>query len=271
MDYLSIVACFKNEAPYLREWLEFHRLVGVERFYLYDNASSDNPDTVLQPYIDKGIVKAFWTDMQLCQFACYFNALRVFEQQTRWIAFIDLDEFLFCPNGQDIRELLRDYEQFPVLGAGWVIFGSSGHKRKPEGLTIENYIRCAERGFEAHIHIKSIVNPNQVYCPAANPHDFIVSNRTHPPIDENRVPLHGPFRGPNAAWTIDRIRLNHYFTRSWEEWCTHKRPRGKADIPSDALYYIRPESDFSRHDRNEIEDTTILRYLPELKRRLRIS
>jgi hypothetical protein len=35
--YLSICAIFRHEAPYLREWIEFHKLIGAERFFLYDN------------------------------------------------------------------------------------------------------------------------------------------------------------------------------------------------------------------------------------------
>lgn len=37
LAYLPICAIFKEEAPYLPEWIEFHRLMGVERFFLYDN------------------------------------------------------------------------------------------------------------------------------------------------------------------------------------------------------------------------------------------
>jgi hypothetical protein len=181
MIYLSIVACFKNETPYLREWIEFHRLVGVERFYLYNNASSDNPNQVLEPYVRDGIVKLFWTDMETCQLACYFNALWAFAHQTRWMAFIDVDEYLFCPNGQDLKEFLQEYEAFPAVGAGWVIFGSSGHKRKPDGLTIESYTRCAPRAFELHKHIKSIVDPQKMHCPASNPHSFILRRLPTPP------------------------------------------------------------------------------------------
>jgi len=28
---LAIAAIFKDEAPYLKEWIEYHKLVGVER------------------------------------------------------------------------------------------------------------------------------------------------------------------------------------------------------------------------------------------------
>lgn len=40
----------KNEKPYLKEWLEYHLLQGVEHFYLCDNGSTDGTDAYLEPY-----------------------------------------------------------------------------------------------------------------------------------------------------------------------------------------------------------------------------
>ena len=51
-QYLSLCAIVKNEAPYLPEWIEFYKLVGVEKFYIYDNDSTDNTKEVLKPYIE---------------------------------------------------------------------------------------------------------------------------------------------------------------------------------------------------------------------------
>ena len=48
---LSIAAIMKNEKPYLKEWLEYHQLIGVEHFYLCDNDSNDGTEEYLQPYI----------------------------------------------------------------------------------------------------------------------------------------------------------------------------------------------------------------------------
>ena len=39
---LGIVAIFRNEAKNLREWIEYHRLAGVEHFWLYNHGSTDN-------------------------------------------------------------------------------------------------------------------------------------------------------------------------------------------------------------------------------------
>src|SRR5919198_6692821 len=55
--YLSACTLYKDHAEYLREWIEFHRLVGVERFFLYDNESTDDHEEVLAPYVERGIVE----------------------------------------------------------------------------------------------------------------------------------------------------------------------------------------------------------------------
>ena len=38
---IAVCAIFKDEAPYLLEWLAFHKMIGVDLFFLYDNDSSD--------------------------------------------------------------------------------------------------------------------------------------------------------------------------------------------------------------------------------------
>ena len=50
---LAIVAIFKDEGKYLKEWLDYHLLAGVDHFYLYNNDSSDDYAEVLAPYVEK--------------------------------------------------------------------------------------------------------------------------------------------------------------------------------------------------------------------------
>ena len=54
--YLALCAIVRDEGPYLAEWIAFHRLVGVERFHLYDNGSTDETMAVLAPLIADGVV-----------------------------------------------------------------------------------------------------------------------------------------------------------------------------------------------------------------------
>lgn len=55
--YLAICAISKDEGPYLKEWVEWHLKQGVEKFYIYDNESTDCTKEILAPYIDNGIVE----------------------------------------------------------------------------------------------------------------------------------------------------------------------------------------------------------------------
>jgi hypothetical protein len=55
-SYLSVLACLRNEGPYLTEWIEYHLLVGVDHFWLMDNNSTDHPEVILSSYIALGIV-----------------------------------------------------------------------------------------------------------------------------------------------------------------------------------------------------------------------
>lgn len=55
-DNLSFVAIVKNEGPYIKEWIEYHKMVGVDRFYIYDNESTDNLEGILSDYIKSGEV-----------------------------------------------------------------------------------------------------------------------------------------------------------------------------------------------------------------------
>ena len=39
---LMIISKVKNEAGNIQEWIEYHKLVGVEKFIIFDNESTDN-------------------------------------------------------------------------------------------------------------------------------------------------------------------------------------------------------------------------------------
>jgi len=39
---LAVCALVQNEAPYIAEWIAYHRLIGFEHFFIYDNHSNDD-------------------------------------------------------------------------------------------------------------------------------------------------------------------------------------------------------------------------------------
>jgi hypothetical protein len=256
-SYLSVCAIYRDEASYLREWIEFHRLVGVERFFLYDNRSVDDHLDVLRPYIEEGIVVLHDWPMPQGQLPAYEHCVSEHGGESRWIAFIDLDEFLFSPTGRPLPEVLVEYERWPAVGANWAVFGPSGHVRRPPGLVIENYVERLD--VAANKTIKSIVDPSRV-TRFLGVHRFGYDRLGT--VDENHYPIFG---GQTKSVSFERLRINHYFTKSVEEY----RERSDRKRPDPAM--VEREFDpvrLSRWEEVAERDETILRYLPALRRAL---
>ena len=153
---LSIYSIFKNEAKYIQEWVEYHRMVGVEHFYLCNNDSSDDYLDKLKYYIDNDIVTLFDFPGKGVQDAAANKGLELCKNETRWLAVVDLDEFII-PNEyvtiQDcINSILQRYnEKTRVYGGSinnvagiqmsWLYYGTSFHIDPIEDgeLVLENY------------------------------------------------------------------------------------------------------------------------------------
>jgi len=103
--YLALCAIFRDEAPYLAEWLAFHRLVGVDHFFLYDNGSADRPEDVLRPFLTEGCVTLRPWPVPFHEHAArraYADCLEQVRGRVRWLACLDVDEFLFAPRQRSL-------------------------------------------------------------------------------------------------------------------------------------------------------------------------
>jgi hypothetical protein len=249
--YLAVCAMYQNEAPYLQEWIEFHRLVGVERFFLYDNGSSDNHLEVIAPYIETGtVVLHEWPDRP-GQVKANDHCVSEHRYDTRWIATLDIDEFLFSPSGQPVSEVLVDYEEYPGVGVNWMVFGTSGHRTRAPGLLIESHLLRAK---EPWSYIKNIVDPARVVrCLQA--HAFSYSHQTA--VDEHCEPI-TQWGGRTQFGSVSRLRINHYYLRSEAEG------RAKLETPFEGT--PRPfRFEQLNRELSEEHDEEITRYVPALK------
>jgi hypothetical protein len=223
--YLAACLIYRNAARYLVEWLEFHRLMGVGRFFLYDNESDDDHRERLAPYIEDGIVVMQRWPGTAVQVAAYDHCLVTHGPEARWIAFIDIDEFLFSPTGRPLTRILPRYESAPGVGVNWVNFGTSGHERRPPGLVIDNYVHII-RNPVARRTIKSVVQPAATLR-AESCHHFAYRDGAVA-VTERLEPIEGP--DPTRTETVSRdvLRINHYVTRSVED-SKEKRSMLRAD------------------------------------------
>ena len=220
--YLAASTIYRDDAEYLPEWIEFHRLVGVERFFLYDNGSTDDHRDVLAPYVAEGIVTVHeWARPFLGQngrpraiVTAFEHSVGAHREDARWIAFLDVDEFLFSPTGAPLPEVLREYQQFPGVVVNRAEFGPSGHETKPPGLVIESYVQRRRVRPDEETSHKSIVDPSRVQrCLGA--HRFVYHDGL--PVNEDRRPVDMARYLDRSPVTWSRLRAHHYWSRSEEE------------------------------------------------------
>lgn len=253
-SYLAICACIGYESSYLAEWIEFHRLLGVERFYLYNSREREDQRKVLDPYIRSGLVQLRDWDPFPPQLPAYQHCLEQHRDDARWIAFLDADEFLFPPQGESLPRKLRDFEANPGVGVNLALFGPCGHRERPAGLVSESYDRSVPSRF-----VKTIVDPTRVVA-CRSPHFFIYDEGFA--VDENRHPI---WRGETTYVSFSGLRVNHYYTKSEAEF-RDKETRARADtgeIRAAGLDRI-----LEQERRLAERDDAIAQYLPQLRRAL---
>jgi hypothetical protein len=180
----------------------------------------------------------------------YIHAARLYEWEFSWMAFFDTDEFLVLEEGKDLSDLL--FSQFGSAGIAvpWAMYGSSGHRNRPNGLVIDNYIYRSNNDFPPNRHVKTIARPERII-------DF---GHVHmPTIDGRYTDLMGreiSFSAPgimNSRPDYRGGKLHHYFTRSWEDWLI-KIQRGYNDT-------VRPVDEFYSYDLNNVFDDSARRLL----------
>ncbi|MCL2538220.1 MAG: glycosyltransferase family 92 protein [Alphaproteobacteria bacterium] len=238
-NFLSVVAIMKNEAPYIKEWLDYHIAIGIDKFYLYDNESTDDIKVVLAPYIKSGRVEyKLWPGSRM-QLQAYRDAVAMHKNDTKWLAFFDIDEFLMPSPREFLKKQSGNVAQVTL---GCAIFGTNGHKTKPVDGLLSNFTRRGAISDEC----KSIVNPRLVRA-IHSCHYSAVAGKT---INACGARIAA---SRDADYPIDTFRVNHYKTKSVAE-CAAKFGVG------DALYGARPmalEKYLEKYDQNEVLDKSI--------------
>lgn len=261
---LAIVAILKNEGRYLKEWLDYHLLAGVGHFYLYDNDSTDDYDAIIRPYVEAGLVTSKRISGKAAQFAAYDDAVQSHRFACRYMAFIDLDEFLLPKTNRSVVEVVDEilsYNEAEALAVNWQLYGSNGHEKADYSRgVLERFTRRAPVDWVVPIPHRDIPGGNAQIKTIADPRKIALFTSAHFPIyfeDCYAVNERGERVNSycNEPVTADKIVLNHYNVKSREEFAV-KVNRGRAD--KDENYFTAEW--FEMYDRNEVFDDGILKY-----------
>lgn len=262
---VSLCAIFKNEGPYLKEWIEYHRIIGVEHIYLYNNFSEDDYKTILQPYVEEGFVTLAEWPVKQGQLAAYTHCIENYKQDTNWIGFIDLDEFIVPIKDNNIQDFLVKFSNRPTVKLYWNVFGTSGRiDRDRSGLVTEDFVLCWRKMDEVG---KCIYNTSFDFDPNCRQNGGFLhmmwgqyKKKNLPPVNcFDHICGDGFEKVDSEEFPIV---INHYFTKSFREFMG-KVSRG------DAVFAENPRNldYFYRHDMLcGKSDYHIYKYLIKLKR-----
>jgi hypothetical protein len=252
--YLSVAAIFKNETMGLSEWIKHYIHHGFDHIYLVNDFSEDNYLEILQPYIDSNYVTLFENDISDKYYGRqvdinnkYFIPIM---NQTKWLAIVDLDEFLYSPREIDVKKILRNHEDAAAIYVAWVWFNSNGHISQPKNI-VEGFTKRAE--YFADVYMKRPGMEPTIVIFAA---DKIIYNTDYDfyTLDVHTAYTNGQIK--TLSYKTNRedpeLLLNHYQLQSLEYWDKVKLNRGDVNW----LYSGEPRDHEGRNlmDFGNIED-----------------
>lgn len=267
---ISLCLIFKNEANFLKEWIDYHLTIGVDHFYLYNNNSSDNYFEVLEEYIGNGIVTLIDFPGNQVQMKAYEHCFKTFKTESNWIGFMDADEFI-CPKVEtDLNKWLAKFSKYPSVLIYFLVFGSGGRmKHNYSKNVIEQYDKCWE---DIHNYGKCFVNTRfdiSNYDTAFLHHStstyfkLFGCELSLPPINQfgDICPCTYIKGGIKNKRSKADIHLNHYFSKSWD---IYEKKMKDSDVyfknsPRNYDYY------FYHEQQCVSSDSTIFRFLIRMK------
>ncbi|HVP32945.1 MAG TPA: glycosyltransferase family 2 protein [Steroidobacteraceae bacterium] len=152
----SICSCARMEENSIGEWIDYHRSIGFDHFFIYGN--DDDPQVLaepLAPYIAARIVTFTHCPEVGAQVKMYLHFLRHYARSTEWLCFLDQDEYLRLAGfGNSVAQLTRQAgTSFDSIQLNWLNFGTSGYAERPPGSVLRQYTRRARA---PDIHTKHI-------------------------------------------------------------------------------------------------------------------
>ena len=250
----GLMAMHRNEAPYLLEWIAYHRLLGFDQITLYDNESNDGSPRILAPLAEAGIINVrYWRSRPKQQVKAHNHALKKLRGHVEWCLYADLDEFLVLDQGRTLDDLLPTAPDVCGVAIPWRVYTPAGARNRTAGLTIERFTRAATSNDR---HVKSLVRLRDISVM----HIHVPMKFKGRLVDIGGAEVDRGSVGILPIPASGIARINHYFTRSWEEF-EFKRARGDAHTAG----AFRPAADFELARKPDMEVRDVLRWLPALR------
>ncbi len=256
----------KNESQYLVEWIAYNRVLGFNEIVVYENNSEDESAELLTKLAQAGkVTHRTWKlgKNESPQITAYKDAIK--RCRTDWILFIDADEFLVLHKHKRVNAFLETFHQdrsISAIGVNWRIFGDSGHLTNDGRPVMERFTKAAEQAFPVNAHLKSFSRVKALGA-MIHMHACETAGRT---VHASGADLTMPSWGLSEKIEFEYAQVNHYYNKTPEEYqIKKKRGQGGAGDDKPELKYWYSDHSYQAHNRNDVEDLSILERYPEVQ------
>ncbi|RVE14830.1 glycosyltransferase family 2 protein [Escherichia coli] len=251
---VAICAIFKNEKPYILEWLSHHRMLGITDFYIADNISSDGSSELLDSLHHDGLItRLSWPTLPGIkpQLPAYEKLAELAKSDgVVWALFIDADEFITLNENLDsiqaaIQKITEDNNEIAGITINWATYGSSKIIINPEHNVLGNFEYRFKKDSNINRHYKSLIKLHAFVSSGNTPHEFKIKD-SYKYINTIGQEHSGALSGMSENVTWENIKINHYMIKSKSEYVSKKMKKGRASSNANLdLSY------FYAHDNNE--------------------
>ena len=234
---VAICAIGRNENRYAVEWVEHYRKLGVAKIFVYDNYFGDEEPLAktLKKYVDAGFVEITDIhDKKAMQCRAYEHCYKKHGDEYAWIGFLDFDEYLRWEGKKKVETMFQQYQDAECVLVNWRLMTDNGLTRYEDKPLKERFTEVmpldqkVKYDWPENDHVKSFVAGGLGEIRFKTPHHSETAMRC--------VNVSGKEAKSSSfihPYDHSVMRLDHYWTKTAEEWIGTKLTRG---FPSGTTY-----------------------------------
>jgi glycosyltransferase involved in cell wall biosynthesis len=220
---VAVCAILRNEADYIEEWLAFHTLQGVDRIILYDNNSTDDTcqrATSFAKHVALQIVHwpNFADGFYRTQLLAYFDGARRLAGLADFVAFIDIDEFMFAADYRPLGQVLAHFPaDVAAIAVNQRVFGSASQPSSTGDLVTSRFTMAAGPDHSESHWFKTIARPDRI-VEFDSSHSVILNSGAYVLSDGGPLPPRYEHPGQSSIVADGALQLHHYILKSRQEF-----------------------------------------------------
>lgn len=277
----AIVASTGGEAPFLLEWVTYHRMIGFDTVVLFTHGPDDGTAPLCDAMQAAGLVhhvpnahlmKGLPDDPQARAFRRAWGMAEV--TGAEWVLVADTSEFFAVHAGEGrLDDLFTAAGPAELISATWRVFGNGGEGVFDDRLVTQAFTRAAPLSpppSPRHYALRTLFRPSVaqrpgVHRPILLP-DLIAAetpprwlNGSGKEVTEHF--LEKGWAATEATVGYDLCQMNRYAIRDSQSFILRMMDKAGEDGPD--------PSDFDAFNSNEAEDTSLKRWVGPLRREIR--